>query len=289
MQCKICSCVRWAGSGLCYYLQWHRTGIGSRMRDRLKKKFLWVEKARFGPFKTHACVNWCKKPPLPEVMRRRFRTWRSMKRSWRKVVLRFRPPPVRRLWLPVSLKSFKNLPMVWWVRLRRLPISLLLTPSSDHATIFPFSNSVSCLRGMKNIISTPTCLIKVLRSPGIPLNTRSTICIDMFEKTDIYENWLTGVMLMQRICKKTPCIVRGSFQSSKRAQNKISVPQWAPRNSYRAHTRFDLASNAKWKIPKIWRFSFDFWCWYIIPKLAENERELCRNEKSLLIKVYLPF
>ncbi len=65
-------------------------------------------------------------------------------------------------------------------------------PATDsffgQASIFPFSKSGSCLRDMRSIINTPTCLNNVQRTPGIPPNTRNTTCIDMFEKTDIYEN-----------------------------------------------------------------------------------------------------
>ena len=68
------------------------------------------------------------------------------------------------------------------------PSYLLVADAFRPCNNLSFSNSVSCLRGMKNITSTPTCLIKVLRSPGNPPNIGSTTCIDMFEKTDIYEN-----------------------------------------------------------------------------------------------------
>ncbi len=99
-------------------------------------------------------------------------------------------PPGCRLILPVALWSFKNRPMQRWLRLRRLPISLPLTPSSDQASIFPFSKSESYLRDM-SIINTPTCLNNVQRTPGIPPNTRNTTCIDMFEKLIFMQtNWL---------------------------------------------------------------------------------------------------
>ncbi len=40
---------------------------------------------------------------------------------------------------------------------------------------------------------------------------------------------------------------------------------------------------------KIWRFSADFLCLVILPKLAENKQEMCRDEKSFVIHVYLLF
>ncbi len=68
-------------------------------------------------------------------------------------------------------------------------------------------------------------------------------------------------------------------------------PRGAPRNSYRAYTRHVLT----WyevpceKSQKYGDFQLILLCLVILPKLAENEPEMCRDKKSFVNYVYLLF